>query len=291
MKKLCILAVLILLTSALFAEHPIIKDIEAHTATGTKVNITWTIPSNPDSQITKFFLYRTTSPVTSFEQLKKGTPIAVLNSGTSFYTDSLKDYNNYFYTIITITDKACEIILPAMNTTVTGVHLIPPDNKASQKYEPEEKLYSDGSLRETPLPYIDMLEPTEDFEIISEKAVGKASEFSASEKKDRASDISPYIFEEDLISPLGGDEFLLFEILKTSFIRKEYTDSIQKLNKLTGTRISDNVLNRAYFYTGESYYFIGNYEEAVKYFVKLEQIYPQLAKKWINLSLDKISIR
>ena len=292
MKKIFSLLILqALLSMAVFAEHPLVKDIEAHISIGTKVNITWTIPQNLDSQITKFYLYRTTRPVSSFKQLKNENPLTILTPGTNFYTDTLKDYNDYFYTVIAVTDKPYQVILPAMNSTVTGVHLTPPKNKAEKQVEPEEKLYTDGTLRETPLPYLDMLEQENDFEIISEKTVKQASEFSISDKKDFADNLSPYIFEEDLISPFGGDEYLLFEILKTSFIRKQYADAISSFNKLAATRISEKVQNRIYFYTGESYYFTGNYQEAVKCFVKLEQIYPQLAKKWINLSLDKISIK
>ncbi|MCR4735385.1 MAG: tetratricopeptide repeat protein [Treponema sp.] len=290
-KKFCTLAAAILLSSALFAEPPLVKDIEAHTSLGTKINITWTIPEDTDKTITKFYLYRTTKPITSYSQLKDINPLTILRAETHFYTDSLKDYNEYFYSIVAVTDKPYEVILPAMNSTIVGVHLTPPKNKAEKSEEKEEKLYTDGSLRETPLPYLDMLEKDGEFEVISEKAVKTASEFSLSEKDIFADNISPYIFEEDLISPIGGDEYLLFNILKSSFIRKEYTEAINGLSKLLGTRISDKVRNRAYFYTAESYYFTGNYEEAVKYFVKLEQIYPELAKKWINLSLDKISIR
>ena len=100
----------------------------------------------------------------------------------------------------------------------------------------------------------------------------------------------PYIFEEDLISPDGGDDFLLFEILKNSFIRQNYSESQKELLRLSGTKISEEVLNRATFYLGESYYFQGNYQNAVKNFLKVYEVFPELSKKWITSSLDLLEI-
>jgi TolA-binding protein len=100
--------------------------------------------------------------------------------------------------------------------------------------------------------------------------------------------LTPYIFEEDLVSPDGGDAYLLFEILKASFVTKKYKETIEKLNQLIGTNISEETRNRAYFYLGQSQYFNHNYEDAVRSFVKVQAAYPTLAKKWLEASLDRI---
>ena len=97
-----------------------------------------------------------------------------------------------------------------------------------------------------------------------------------------------YIFEEDLVSPDGGDEYLLFEILKASFVTKKYKETIEKLNQLIGTNISEETRNRAYFYLGESQYFCRNYEDAVRSFVKVQAAFPTVSKKWLEDSLDRI---
>lgn len=97
-----------------------------------------------------------------------------------------------------------------------------------------------------------------------------------------------YIFEEDLISPDGGDDYLLFEILKTTFVQKKYHQAITQIKRLTGTNISNSTRDRAYFYMGEANYFLGNYDEAVKCFVKVQQAYPNLTKKWVDSALDRI---
>ena len=103
-------------------------------------------------------------------------------------------------------------------------------------------------------------------------------------------EITPYFFEEDLISPDGGDDFILFEILKTTFVQEKYEESITEFQKLTSLNINKNVLNRTYFYMAEAQFFIGKYDEAVKNFINASQAYPQLTKKWINYSLDKLKL-
>ena len=60
----------------------------------------------------------------------------------------------------------------------------------------------------------------------------------------------PYVFEEDLISPDGGDDFLLFEILRDSFIQKKYSKSEEQLKKLISTNRAKSVTERAKFYLG-----------------------------------------
>ena len=106
--------------------------------------------------------------------------------------------------------------------------------------------------------------------------------------KIKSETMSPYIFEEDLISPDGGDDYLLFNILKTTFIQRKYDEAIPLLTQLIGTNISEDTRSRALFYLGESYYFTGNYNDAVKTFVKVENVYSNLVKQWLNSSLDNI---
>ena len=95
-----------------------------------------------------------------------------------------------------------------------------------------------------------------------------------------------HIFEEDLVSPAGGDEYLLFEILKTYFIKKQYTESITALRSFLAQNRTKSVADRASFYLGESYYYTGNFPAALTRFLALEDTYPELTRRWIDSSLD-----
>ncbi|MDY4831350.1 MAG: tetratricopeptide repeat protein [Treponema sp.] len=291
MKKAFSIIGLLFFSFILFAEKPIVRDIQAEAGKGNKINIFWTLPENPEKEISSFFIYRDTRQIASYAQIKNISPIAQIDSNFSGYTDLVKDYNDYFYCVLAVTKDSSvpyDLILLSFNSTVKGVHIsMNTQQKEPQKQE-KEKLYYEGTLRETPLPFIDIVENSLQPEpTVSEEAAFAAQTLTNKNKK-REPVLKPYIFEEDLISPDGGDDYLLFEILKQYFVHKNYNEAIVQLNKLAGTNIKDSTRSRVYFYIGECEYLTGEYEKAVKSFVKVQDIYPTLARKWINSSLDRI---
>ena len=292
MKKSFSIFILLFFSSILlFAEKPIVRDIQTEAGKGNKINIFWTLPENPEKEISSLLIYRDTRQIASFAQIKNVKPIAQINPDFSGYTDIVKDYNDYFYCVLALTKDSTvpyDLILLSFNSTVKGVHIsVNTQQKEPQKQE-TEKLYYEGTLRETPLPYIDIVENSIQPEpTVSEEAAFAAQTLTNKSKK-REPILKPYIFEEDLISPDGGDDYLLFEILKQYFVQKKYDAAIVQLNKLAGTNIKENTRNRVYFYIGECEYLTGEYEKAVKSFVKVQDVYPTLARKWINSSLDRI---
>lgn len=291
MKKAFSILGLLFFSSILFAEKPIVRDIQAEAGKGNKINIFWTLPENPEKEISSFFIYRDTRQIASYAQIKNISPIAQIDSNFSGYTDLVKDYNDYFYCVLAVTKDSSvpyDLILLSFNSTVKGVHIsMNTQQKEPQKQE-KEKLYYEGTLRETPLPFIDIVENSLQPEpTVSEEAAFAAQTLTNKTKK-REPVLKPYIFEEDLISPDGGDDYLLFEILKQYFVHKNYDEAIVQLNKLAGTNIKDSTRSRVYFYIGECEYLTGEYEKAVKSFVKVQDVYPTLARKWINSSLDRI---
>ena len=294
MKKLFIIAtILFTVITAVFSQNkPIVTDIQALTAKGTRINIYWTLPQNPEPEITKLLIYRDTRPIFSYNQLSGAYFLAELPPEACGYTDSVSDYNDYFYAVIAFTDRPYDLILVSMNSTVEGVHLIAPEQKDIEaKKKAEEKLYAEGSLRETPLPFINYVEGQgQGDSLISDDIARSASQFSSYSSKAARAPVSPYFFEEDLISPDSGDDFLLFEVLKNTFVQEKYEEAIILLNKLNGTNISESVRNRVYFYIAEAYFFTGDFEEAAKAFVKVAHVYPLQTKIWMNYTLDRIAL-
>ena len=291
MKKIICPLFLILSTALLFAERPLVRDIQARAGSGKKVRITWQLPESPEPALYNLCLYRTTEQITSYGQLKGLEPVATLSPDRAGYTDQLEDLRDYYYTVISETANGpYDLVLLSFNSTVTSVHLITkksaeqPDKKTDY-----ETVYPDGTLRKTPLPYLDILEGSDSDPLISDKAASQVTSLTGGNSKaSRVADLTPYIFEEDLVSPDGGDAYLLFEILKASFVTKKYKETIDKLNHLIGTNISTETRNRACFYLGEAQYFNHNYEDAVRSFVKVQAAFPTLSQKWLEASLDRI---
>lgn len=282
---------MILTAAFVFAERPIVRDIQARAGSGTKVRIIWQLPKETTPEIESLILYRTTEQVTSYSQLRNVQPITALTPDRAGYTDQLSDLRDYFYTVIAqTTEGPYDVVLLSFNTTVTGVHLIAKkQTEAPTEKKDVEQIYPDGTLRKTPLPFIDMIDGIDAEPLVSDSTVSQVSSLTGgSSKTSRSPLLTPYIFEEDLVSPDGGDEYLLFEILKASFVTKKYKETIDKLNQLIGTNISDDTRKRAYFYLGESQYFCRNYEDAVRSFVKVQAAFPTVSKKWLEDSLDRI---
>lgn len=291
MKKFKFILLALILSSAtsfLFCEKPIVQDIQAVAGNTTRVTVLWNLPVNTDKELTKLIIYRDTTPISSYQQLEALKPIAELVPILTSYTDTLYDLNDYFYAVIAVTDEPYEIVLPSINATVSGVHLIPRQKTSEiQKAAPQEKDYSNNKLREIPLPYLDYVEGFDKEPLISEQTALEAGKLGSKKiiKKER---LSIYVFEEDLISPDGGDDFLLFDILKTTFIQRKYNEAIEELEKLTGTNIDSKTSNRAYFYLAESQYMTGKFEAAIKTLIRLENVYPELSKQWIDSALDQL---
>lgn len=291
MKKAFSIISLLFFSFILFAEKPIVRDIQAEAGKGNKINIYWTLPENPEKEISSFLIYRDTRQIASFSQIKNLEPIAQISSNFSGYTDSVKDFIDYFYCVLAITKDSTspyDLILLSFNSTVKGAHIAVNNQQKEPQKKETEKLYYEGTLRETPLPYIDIVENSiQPTPTVSDEAAFTAQTLTNKSKK-KEPILKPYIFEEDLISPDGGDDYLLFEILKQYFVQKNYEEAIVQLNKLAGTNIKETTRNRIYFYIGECEYLTGEYENAVKSFVKVQDAYPILSRKWINSSLDRI---
>ena len=297
MKKAVTLILSILFSTLLFAEIPIVHDISAQPGKNKKISIVWRLPEETDEEITELRVYRSNMQITSYSQIEKMAPIASLPGNFYAYTDTVNDFSDYYYAVIAVTDKPYDLIMLSFNSTSNGVHLESieiKDNFDKVENLEEEKLYPEGTLREIPLPYIDIIEQENKANIASPKVSQAVADTTRSlfsgyeETKMKSEVLNPYIFEEDLISPDGGDDYLLFNILKTTFIQRKYDEAIPLFEQLIGTNISDETRYRAYFYLGEAYYFTGNYKEAVKTFVRVENVYGNLVKQWLNSSLDHI---
>lgn len=287
MKKLICLFTTALITTLLFAQRPIVQDLRALVGKGKNINISWTLPDNPDQEITALKIYRTNKQISSADDLKTLEPIATVEGSVTSFQDSVNDFKDYFYAVIAVTEKPYNMILIGVNATVTGAHLTPKTTTKENKKSSDEKLYKDGQMRETPLPFVSFVEGMNQDDVISKEIADSTKSLSFT-KAERDDLLRPYIFEEDLISPDGGDDYLLFDILKNYFAPKNYEESIEQLTKLVGTNISETTRNRAYFYIGESEYYLENFDRAIMNFVKVEQIYPIQAKRWIDSSLDHL---
>ncbi len=291
MKKIpLVFTVLLALSTANAKERPVVKNINAAGGFGTKINVSWSVPLNTESKITRLFVYRSARPIASFYDLNGVQPVAELSPSDTDFADSVGDFKDYYYAVICEADgQKFDIILPSINSTVNAAHLKIPEKKQNAEKLPsaKEKTVSAEGLRPTPLPYLDILEGQGKSPVkLDGKTLETAMELSRSHRIDATEITEPYVFEEDLVSPDSGDDFLLFEILRNTFIQKKYAKAIAELERLIGTNRAKPVSNRAKFYLGESYYFAKDYRNATTTFLSVYDEFPSLSKRWIEASLD-----
>lgn len=295
MKKLFTVFLLFSALNCFAKSRPIITNLDAKPLKTNKIQLTWKVPADCEVQIKKLFIYRNTKPIGTYYDVSTSKQIAELEPSVQTYADTLKNYSDYYYAVIAQTENGIyDIILPSVNATVNGTHLILPEKKADTKKteSSKEKLVPPDGKRETPLPFLDITEQFSKKPLnMKQETLDVAKALSRTEQTKTVKTMEPYIFEEDIITPDGGDDFLLFEILRTTFIQKKYSSATEQLKKLIGTNLSKEVTKRAVFYLGESEYFTGNYSSAVRTFLLCYDKEPQLAKKWIDASLEKLEIK
>lgn len=274
-------------------DRPLVTNIKAEYLNGNKINITWTNPENLEIPVSKYLVYRSSKPLTFFSDINQADFLAQIPGTSTGYTDTVNELKDYFYAVISFTDECLDLIMPAMNATVSGAHIqAEKQTKNKTLNTSREPSQTKAPLRGTPLPYLDLVEGMSQTENqVSEAALSKAAGLKRkSSSKKSVTLMEPYFFEKDMISPERGDAYYLFQILSQYFAPRDYSESISQLKKLTGRNIDPDVENRAIFYLGESYYLVGNFEDAVRTFVKVQDIFPEECRKWLEASLTLLEI-
>ncbi len=324
-KKHILIFALISFVQALNAQtsRPVVSQINASPVSTNKIEVTWKLPSSvKEGFITALHVYRDIRPISEISTKK---PVASLPYYAVSYTDTPGDFREYFYAVVTEisvmpssksgaakdlyydeeTDSLPErtsgeiyaMILPGVNSTVNGAKISGKKDSVEdlnekqyllQTKEAEKKIYDGDRIREQPLPYMDILGDKNSLHerTISLEAEERAKSLLKKNPAETKKILEPYIFHEDLIENVDGDAGRLFEILKTSFIKRDYEAAEKALDDFLPTAKDEEVVQRATFYLGECHYFNGNMPEAIKCFLLLQDFYPSLCRKWTKNSLD-----
>lgn len=309
------------LTTFLFAEsifsqsRPVANKISAMAGAEKSIEIKWTFPERTVPKIAGAKIYRATKPISSYKEIEPLSPIASVTG--SQYIDTVSKGGEYFYAVIAITENGdYKAIIPGLNATMTGVRpMIPareerpesagtelkdnPDSTSTAqsnsalKFSDSKQEQSAPPLRKTPLPFpgtILGLENTKQ-EFSEEAKQSVANLANGSSKKKAEPFKTPYFFEDDMFAPDGGDGYILFETLREGLVQRKYRESTELLIDFLSVNRNADVTNRAEFYLGESFYFCGEYDKAVQCFLAVQDIFPALAKKWIDSSLSFIKTK
>lgn len=317
-KRICAAAAFSLAVPLLFSQgkKAVVTDIYACASAANRISVSWKLPEESAGQISSFLIYRTARPVTNYRQLEFLEPVASAGKKETLYIDTPRSSQDFFYTVITMTserstlsqqpslhydeqldppltqkdEQPLKLVLPGVNATTEGVKAAGIPQQSSIKKEAPQKKEYEGKMREMPLPYIDIFKDEKQNHAPQISSAAKRKIRPLLKKSSSQTAVLPvHIFDEDLISPAGGDEYLLFEILRTSFIKKKYSQAASALQQFLAQNRTKAVSDRANFYLGEAYYYTGNFSSALARFLSLEETYPELSRKWTESTLDHFS--
>ncbi len=300
------------------SQIPFVNNIQAIPINSQTIELSWNIPEQTsDKSIISFSIYRSSQPIININNLTSLEPIAKVKGSFISYRDKVPDDTDYYYAIIinateqlegqssdttklyfdeeydTILDDnstACIIIVPGENATISSIHAQNSQIKLTQKPVNEEKKDT-SHKRNIPVPYTYPFDTETDNSSdckISDQSAEYANELIKDNQLTSLQPLEKYIFSEDFITPAGGEEYLLFEILIDSFTKEKYEESEYLLRKFLSQNRSETITQKALFYLGESLYFTGNYKKAIQTFLQVYEAYPNLVRKWIDSSLDYI---
>ncbi len=286
--------------------RPICNSIKAEQVDANKVKLTWSTSETFSAR--KIVVMRAEKPIINQGMLISANILQELSTDTKEYEDNIQDSGTYYYAVVARTQAGTlyNILIPSVNATVTPVVLSKdftkqiykdmqeqkktepePDSISTMTVLPEEKIYSEGQMRELPLPYLDLIDDLyKKPSITNPEVIQAGKELSMEYQNSKKKVLLPYIFEEDLISNPEGDGYYLFKILKTHFITEDYQTSVHELKKFLSIYREPDITRRAAFYLGEAQYYCRRYRQAIAMFLFVEDDLPVLARKWIDSSLD-----
>lgn len=272
------------------SSRPVCSSISAQKIAVNKIRLTWSVPR--DFSAASIAVFRSTSQIQLSSTISAEKPVAELPAHATEYIDVLKYFGDYYYALIARDKNGSlfNILIPTVNSTVKAVSLIPPENYFDADLmtrSAEEEQYVPGFLRELPLPYLDLIsdlniKPTP----MSAKAKKEGKTLAGKYAVKKPKVLSPYVFEQDMVLSPEGDDFFLFESLKTYFIKKNYKGSVKDLKEFLRITREPAVTARAVFYLAESQYYCKNFRKALELFLFVEDDFPELSKKWIDSTLD-----
>jgi len=96
---------------------------------------------------------------------------------------------------------------------------------------------------------------------------------------------NPRVFSEDLRNPSSGEESALVQIVQEYFTKRDWENARLHLQNYLSLPRPEDVQSRARFYLGQTWYFTGNYREALFEFLPIQSFHPEI-NVWINTILE-----
>lgn len=266
----------------------IVTGLDASVANGT-VTLQFTT-SNPGREL---MLYRSTSPITGYQDLTKALYSIILPSGTVRTTDVPLAGVDYYYAVVdaALLNAGKAVFTPGENATARSIQI--PLAEGIARTEPippriyplpaPHILYALDTGKELlpPLPFL--LPPTMRLQPSLEEKVDKVVTRIRHHEAELKFELLPF----DEGPNLEGEDAAL-QTIAVAAGTGDYKASAESLISFLSTRHSPATEARARFYLGQAYCLRGQYREALKEFVFANNALYVETQPWIDVCLEKL---
>ncbi len=268
-----------------------VTGLDASVADGT-VTLRFTT-SNPGREL---MLYRSTSPITGYQDLTQASYSIILPAGTVRTTDMPLAGVEYYYAVVDadMLNAGKAVFTPGENATAQSVHIPLMEGIARTETIPPRIyplpaphiLYALDTGKELlpPLPFL--LPPTMRLPPSVEEKVDRIAAHIRHHEAVLKFELLPF----DEGPNLEGEDAAL-QTIAVAAGTGDYKASAESLNHFLSTRHSPATEARARFYLGQAYYLRGQYREALKEFVFANAAFYVETQPWIDACLEKLYTR
>ena len=236
----------------------------------------------------ELLVYRNTSPIRSSRELLNAILLGQLGSNASSYRDTPIAGVDYYYALIDSQSlKSGQIVLEAGKNTTSGPVRLPVAVSAGQPV-PESL-----ALRPRPLPYLSGSSLYRDqvlsgelsrdrFQPLAPELQKKVDLLIAGMEPRPLPAAVPRILPEDQDGRAEGSDPRLTSILESEFLSGSYETALEMLKNYGKLPRSRDVQYRLHFYLGQSYYFLGDWQNALLEFLFAQEKYHRESQPFLQ---------
>ncbi len=237
-------------------------------------------------------IYRSTNPINNYNDLVKASLITTFISSDNIFIDYPLEGVPYFYLIMdSLLTKAGEYVIKKEQNVTTQSILIHNSNSYI-------KIENRGTLRNQPLPYLDLKSSIESGKHLSDSYTELPVKYNLTFESQnivnnivnnifikKSVDYEIVIFDSDMGTSSNSEEYQLKRILETDFRDKNWVAANRLLSNFLSVDHSKTIQNSAHFYLAQVLFFQNKYTDSFMEFTLIHDELPMETKPWMDVLL------
>ena len=247
---------------------------------------------NTTGNVPKLILYRSLNPFTDFSSLANAVLLSTFSKNTKAFIDYPLPNTNYYYALVfenDVTSGTPIKFIPSKNSILVPIRI----EAATEETELVERALSLPTLNTSEAVQTKRATFSAETEQKLRELETKFGKYPAYARKAENPDAEKlpafFRFTEETAAGRDVTALSLKRILDTYSETKSWLELEAELTKFLQLSHSDFIDARAAFYRAEACFFAQKYDSALLQFLQVEDTFKLEAKKWIALTLEKLT--